>query len=211
MTVPSQAQPDSNAPSPPLTPNPDPQSRDETPTTQTNEHGIGRKRSQTAAASSPKRQRVEDITQGATFSQQRTHRLHRQSNNGVGLRPGQQEHEDDTLRSALVEAQAPAQPQTVQTNTAEAIRQAQMRTQLGQSPIGVQSPGSSNVPMPPPPPIPTAALAHRRTSGSPAMRQGAWGVSSLRSVSQSPTIGLRQVQSRKYLEFPVQHPSEAYV
>ncbi|KAE9965086.1 hypothetical protein BLS_007858, partial [Venturia inaequalis] len=72
MAMPSHAQSDSNALSPPLTPNPDPQSHDETPTTETNEHGNGKKRGLTAATLSPKRQRLEGDDQNLNPSQQQT-------------------------------------------------------------------------------------------------------------------------------------------
>lgn len=201
MAVLSQAQSDSNALSPPLTPNPDPQSRDEAPTTHSNENGNGRKRSQTAAAPSPKRRRVEDDAQNAIYLQQQTSDLRRQSGNGVGLGLGQREQGHDTLRSALLEAQAQAQPRTIQTNTAEAMYQASLRMQQSHSPVLVQSPNFSTAPMPPPPSSSTAAL--RRTSGSPAIQQEAWGAS---SVSQSPNMGHRQAQSGKYFQFPVRYP-----
>ncbi|TID26789.1 Eukaryotic translation initiation factor 3 subunit A [Venturia nashicola] len=195
MAVPSQAHSDPNALSPPLTPNPDPQSRDETSATRTNEHGNGRKRSQTTAVPSPKRQMVEVDVQDSNLSQQQMNDVRRESSDGVGLGIRQQQREDDTLPSVVVEAQPEVQPDTVQNNTAEVMHQARLLTHQSHSPVVNQSPSFRNAPMPPPPPIPAAELAHRRTSASPTMRPGVWRASPSQSVSQSPNIGHRQVLS----------------
>ncbi|QDS70724.1 hypothetical protein FKW77_002823 [Venturia effusa] len=197
MAMPSQSQSGSKALSPPLTPNPDPQTRDDI-LGQARDNVNGWKRSQAATDSSPKRRRVEDASHNANFPQQQANDTRAQPGHGVGLGLGlslvQQDRANITPRSALVEAQTQAQPQAVQADAADIIYH-RLQLQQIRSPALVQSPNYSNAPMPPPPPIASAALSNRRASGSPATQQAPWGLGPRQSLSQSPNMGHWQAQS----------------
>lgn len=179
--MPPQQQPlpnNTNALSPPLTPNPD--ARGDTPT-DTNDNENERKRSQqtgTATAydsASPKRRRVEDVTQNNGFVL------------GVGF--GQPKQGDDTLSSALTDAQAQNLPTTTR-----------------QSPVMIQSPNFSHASMAPPPPVSAAALSNRRTSGPPAIMQQATRMSpQLHSQPHPLNTGQQQVQPGMQLELLVRY------